>query len=61
MQPTPGSPSTPLSAIRGIAGPSPRSHFLVRIVQRSISGTGEPTEQTVTEMGPGELLKMARA
>lgn len=45
-------------ATRGL---SLRGQFLAHVVQRAVSGTGDPNEQTVTEMVPGELLKMARA
>ena len=45
-------------ATRGL---SLRGQFLSHVVQRAVSGTGDPNEQTVTEMVPGELLKMARA
>lgn len=42
-------------------GLSLRGQFLAHVVQRAVSGTGDPNEQAVTEMVPGELLKMARA
>jgi hypothetical protein len=45
-------------ATRGL---SLRGQFLSHVVQRAVSGTGDPNEQAVTEMVPGELLKMARA
>ena len=38
-----------------------RGQFLAHVVQRAVSGTGDPNEQAVAEMVPGELLKMARA
>lgn len=42
-------------------GLSLRGQFLAHVVQRAVSGTADPNEQAVTEMVPGELLKMARA
>ena len=45
-------------ATRGL---SLRGQFLAHVVQRAVSGTADPNEQAVTEMVPGELLKMARA
>ena len=44
-------------ACRGL---SLKGQFLSRVVQRAVSGTADPTEQSVTGMVPGELLKMAR-
>ncbi len=41
-------------------GLSLKGQFLSRVVQRAVSGTTDPTEQSVTGMVPGELLKMAR-
>lgn len=45
-------------ATRGL---SLRGQFLSHVVQRAVSGAADPNEQAVTEMVPGELLKMARA
>jgi hypothetical protein len=42
-------------------GLSLRGQFLSHVVERAVSGTADPTEQTVTGMVPGELLRMARA
>jgi len=42
-------------------GLSLRGQFLSHVVRRAVEGTGQPTGQVVTEMVPGELLKMARA
>lgn len=44
-------------ATRGL---SLRGQFLAHVVQRAVSGTGALNEQVVTEMVPGELLKMAK-
>jgi hypothetical protein len=42
-------------------GLSLRGQFLSHVVERAVSGTSDPTEQSVTGMVPAELLKMARA
>jgi hypothetical protein len=42
-------------------GLSLRGQFLSHVVQRAVEGAAQPNEQAVTEMVPGELLKMARA
>jgi hypothetical protein len=42
-------------------GLSLRGQFLSHVVERAVSGTSDPTEQSVTGIVPGELLKMARA
>jgi hypothetical protein len=42
-------------------GLSLRGQFLSHVVERAVSGTSDPTEQSVTAMVPAELLKMARA
>ena len=42
-------------------GLSLKGQFLSHVVQRAVSGTTDPTEQSVTGMVPGELLRMAKA
>jgi hypothetical protein len=42
-------------------GLSLRGQFLTHVVERAVSGTSDPIEQSVTGMVPAELLKMARA
>ena len=42
-------------------GLSLKGQFLSRVVQRAVWGTTDPTEQSVTGMVPGELLRMAKA
>ena len=42
-------------------GLSLKGQFLSHVVERAVSGTTDPTEQSVTGMVPGELLRMAKA
>jgi hypothetical protein len=42
-------------------GMSLKGQFLSHVVQRAVSGIMDPTEQAVTGMVPGELLRMAKA
>lgn len=42
-------------------GLSLRGQFLAHVVERAVSGSGEPTEQNVTDRVPQELLGMAKA
>jgi hypothetical protein len=45
-------------ATRGV---SLRGQFLSHVVERAVSGTTDPTEQSVTGMVSAELLKMAKS
>jgi hypothetical protein len=45
-------------ATRGL---SLRGQFLAHVVQRAVYEAQQPSEQEVTELVPGELLKMAKA
>ena len=38
-----------------------KGQFLSHVMERAVSGTTDPTEQSVTGMVPGELLRMAKA
>jgi len=42
-------------------GLSLKGQFISHVVRRAVEGTSQPTEQGVTELVPGELLKMAKA
>jgi hypothetical protein len=45
----------------GSRGLSLERQFLSRVVERAVSGTADPTEQSITGMVPGKFLRKAKA